>query len=170
MNSVVGKEKVCCFSCCLWWFLEKQILLIEYGTQMVGRIWMRIKPTARPTLRFFIMAPSFPPCHLLPAMCLCVCLCVPNVLLIRLLIVVLKVRGFFLQFRFVPKKKNQIERKNVNSNNEKRESIRRRNERSHNICSRDGNIVRRRTRRRRRARIERRNRLDFKSSELVVTH
>ena len=57
---------------------------------------MRIKPTARPNLRFFIMAPSFPPCHLLPAMCLCVCLCVPNVLLIRLLIVVLKVRGFFL--------------------------------------------------------------------------
>ena len=56
---------------------------------------MRIKPTARPNLRFFIMAPSFPPCHLLPAMCLCVCLCVPNVLLIRLLIVVLKVRGFF---------------------------------------------------------------------------
>ena len=131
---------------------------------------MRIKPTARPNLRFFIMAPSFPPCHLLPAMCLCVCSCVPNVLLIRLLIVVLKVRGFFFG-RFVhTKRKPEKERKNVHSNNEKRESIRRRNERSHNICSRDGNIVRRMTRRRRRARIERRNRLDSKSSELVVTH
>jgi hypothetical protein len=118
------------------------------------------------------MAPSFPPCHLLPAMCLCVCLCVPNVLLIRLLIVVLKVRGFFLVDWFVhtKRKPHEKERKNVRSNNEKRESIRRRNERSHNICSRDGNIVRRRTRRRRRARIERRNRLDSKSSELVVTH
>ena len=133
---------------------------------------MRIKPTARPNLRFFIMAPSFPPCHLLPAMCLCVCLCVRNVLLLRLLIVV-KVRGFFFgRLIFCPHKKKNLkkERKNVNSNNEKRESIRRRNERSHNICSRDGNIVRRRTRRRRRARIERRNRLDSKSSELVVTH
>lgn len=83
---------------------------------------MRIKPTARPNLRFFIMAPSFPPCHLLPAMCLCVCLCVPNVLLIRLLIVVLKVRGFFFgRLIFVhTKRKPEKERKNVHSHNEKR--------------------------------------------------
>ena len=69
---------------------------------------MRIKPTARPNLRFFIMAPSFPPCHLLPAMCLCVCSCVPNVLLIRLLIVV-EVRGFFLSI--CPTQKEKPERK-----------------------------------------------------------
>ena len=69
---------------------------------------MRIKPTARPNLRFFIMAPSFPPCHLLPAMCLCVCLCVPNVLLIRLLIVVLKVRGFFFGRLICPHKKKNL--------------------------------------------------------------
>ena len=83
---------------------------------------MRIKPTARPNLRFFIMAPSFPPCHLLPAMCSCVCLCVPNVLLIRLLIVVLKVRGFFFgRLIFVhTKRKPEKERKNVHSHNEKR--------------------------------------------------
>ena len=72
---------------------------------------MRIKPTARPNLRFFIMAPSFPPCHLLPAMCLCVCLCVPNVLLIRLLIVVLKVRGFFFGRLILSTQKENLKKK-----------------------------------------------------------
>ena len=82
---------------------------------------MRIKPTARPNLRFFIMAPSFPPCHLLPAMCLCVCLCVPNVLLIRLLIVVLKVRGFFCNFDLSHKKKNLKEERKKECPQQQRE-------------------------------------------------